>query len=192
MGEESFVLDIAGNWSAGLDDIVCVFARGRDNFIPAFCNKVTASSKLRSVTTAQVETIGSLTAVGKTANVPAALNYEISVTPDANSASGYADGIFTTTFTVSIMEGVDRSGDLLAWARNDPDVLTNTAGELREFLAARFARGSIWEFWGFNDGPEDLGSTMTFIDTASAAGGVSTFNKDFSYQSGIYCEYCNF
>jgi hypothetical protein len=176
MGEESFVLDIAGNWSAGLDDIVCVFARSAREVIPAFCNKVTASSKLTSVTTAQVETIGKLTAVGQRATVPAALNYEISVTPDANSASGYADGIFTTTFTVSIMEGRSDgniTGPGMAGVRYDRNLVESSG---------------VYDLANY----DQLASTLTYIDTASVAGGVSTFNKAFSYLSGVYCEYCNF
>jgi len=86
MGAESYVLNVAGNWSHGLDDIVCVFSKVRNKGIPAFCNKVTASSKLTSVTTAQVQTVGGLTAVAEKSSTPAALFYEISVTPDANSA----------------------------------------------------------------------------------------------------------
>ena len=169
MGQESYVLDVAGNWSWGADDIICVFARNQRQAIPAFCNKVTASSKLTSVTTAQVETIGSLTAVGVTTAVPAALNYEISVTPDANSASGYADGIFSTTFTVSVMEG--RSDNPDGWQQ-----YTDANGNQLPHLSA------------YNE----LASTLTYIDSASVAGGVSTFNKAFSYQSGVLCENCNF
>jgi hypothetical protein len=172
MGEESYVLDVAGNWSHGITDIVCVFAKAKQNNIPAFCNKVTASSKMRSVTTAQVETIGGLTALASKSGVPAALNYEISVTPDANSASGYADGIFTTTFTISIMEG--RSDGCITPA------MSTVAG------------GARWPFpvYDLRD-YDELASTLSYIDSASAAGGVSTFNKAFSYQSSIYCEYCN-
>ena len=172
MGEESYVLDVAGNWSYGVYDIVCVFAKAKQNTIPAFCNKVTASSKMMSVTTAQVETIGGLTALASKSGVPAALNYEISVTPDANSASGYADGIFTTTFTISIMEG--RSDGCIT------PPMDNAAGSSR------------WPFpvYHLRD-YDELASTLTYIDSASVAGGVSTFNKAFSYQSGIYCEYCN-
>ena len=105
MGAESYVLDIAGSWSYGENSLVCVFAKAEEETIPAFCNKVTASSKLSSVTAAQIETVGGLTAIASSASVPAALNYEISVLPDANSASGYADAIVSTTFTVSVMEG---------------------------------------------------------------------------------------
>jgi hypothetical protein len=173
MGEESFVLDVAGNWSAGLDDIVCVFARAAKDVIPAFCNKVTASSKLQQVTTAQIETVGKLTAVGATANVPAALNYEISVTPDANSASGYADGFFTTTFTVSIMEG-----------RSDGAVWNRTGTTAVPYFPPKVGDKYDLEHY------DQLASTLTYIDSATVAGGVSTFNKAFSYQSGVYCEKC--
>ena len=173
MGEESYVLDVAGNWSYGLDDVVCVFAQKWDKPIPAFCNKVTASSKLTSVTTAQIETVGALTAIGANINVPAALKYEISVTPDANSASGYADGIFSTTFTISIMEG-----------RSDNIPYINVPGDV--------GPGTwVWDGTVFTlDEYDELAETLTFIDSASAAGGVSTFNKVFGYQSGVYCENC--
>ena len=171
MNDESYVLDIAGNWSHGLNDVVCVFAKTQQNTIPAFRNKATASSKLRSVTTAQVQTIGSLTASAHKPGVAAALNYEISITPDANSASGYADGIFSTTFTVSIMEGRS-DGEI------DPPMNT-TAGEPR------------WPEPEYNlSFSEELASVLTYIDAASAAGGVSTFNRGFSYQSGVACANC--
>ena len=187
MGQESYVLDVAGNWSAGVDDIICVFARAARDVIPAFCNKVTASSKLTSVNTAQVQTIGSLRGVGRTASVPAALNYEISVTPDANSASGYADGIFSTTFTVSVMEGrTDQFNEL--WA--------GWVGDYDSFRALVQAAAPVPPGARNWDEPypgwDELASTLTYVDSASVAGGVSTFNKAFSYQSGVLCEYCNF
>jgi len=173
MGEESYVLDVAGNWSYGPGGIVCVFARGNNSTIPAFCNKVTASSKLTSVTTAQVETIGRLTAVGKDTNVPATLKYEISVTPDANSASGYADGIVSTTFTVSVMEG--QSSDVL-W----PAVEAHPGVGPGTYIVLN-SEDFPWD---------ELAATLTYIDTATAVGGISTFNKIFDYQSGISCVNC--
>ena len=166
MGAESYVLDVAGNWSRGTDSIVCVFSKAGKDTIPAFCNKVTASSKLTSVTTAQVETIGGVTAVATKPNVPAALNYEISVTPDANSASGYADGIVSTTFTVSVMEG-----------RYDGAITPKLADIEKGDVAGL-------DFY------DNLTSTLTYIDTATVAGGISAFNKVFGYQSGITCTNC--
>jgi hypothetical protein len=105
MGAESYVLDVAGNWAYGTNDIICVFSKPGSETIPAFCNKATASSKLNAVTTAQIETRGGLTAISRSPSVPAALDYEISVLPDAQSLSGYADAIVQTAFTVSVMEG---------------------------------------------------------------------------------------
>ena len=111
LGEESYVLDVIGDWSMDESDIICVFSRAERDIIPAFCNKVTASSRLRSMTTAQVQSIGQATVIGTS---PAVLNYEISITPDSNSVSGYAEGIVSTTFTVSVMEGrTDGWGDSL-------------------------------------------------------------------------------
>ena len=161
MADESYMLDVAGQWSYEGDALTCVFSQGGSSTIPAFCNKVTASSKMRSVTSAQIETRGSLTAVGESVNVPAALNYEISVTPSSKSASGYADGIFSTTFTVSVMEG--RSAE------------------------ATSAQDAMDKMVGIYD---NLSSTLTAIDTTTVSGGVSSFNKVFSYQSGIACTDC--
>jgi hypothetical protein len=282
MGAESYVLDIAGNWRKGLDSVVCVFAQAKNEILPAFCNKVTASSKLSSVTTAQVETVGGVTVVSDKADTPAALNYEISVSPDANSASGYADGIISTTFTVSVMEGRNdgkvtegvivedywtRGGIAWQWLHPPPP-----PGKLSEatfafqdgsLLLARVAwSGSTYLYWQtdtpfpapgtpltllsggvplppeagitityagdgtftmdvttpyegmpvgkyiidtkkdiggvtffVSDGPylehfDELAAQVIAIDTATVAGGISSFNKAFTYQSGYKCENC--
>ena len=161
MGEESYVLDVAGQWSYGGNDITCVFSKPDSSIIPAFCNKATASSKLRSVTSAQVETRGSLTAVGKDSSVPAALSYEISVTPDSNSVSGYADAVVSTTFTVSVMEGQSSS------ATSPDDALAKMLGIYNK-----------------------TSSTISAVDTTSVSGGITAFNKVFNYQSGIACVDC--
>jgi hypothetical protein len=174
MGAESYVLDVVGNWSTPNDDVICVFSKAKTDRVPAFCNKVTASSKLTSVTTAQVETVGALTAVTDKSDTPAALKYEISVTPDANSASGYADGIVSATFTVSIQEG--RSDGRIFDIETDPYV----------FADQGITPGDIYAF----NNSAKLASTLTYIDTATVAGGISTFNKAFNYQSGYKCANC--
>ena len=108
-GDEAYILNVMGNWTwtPGASTLTCVFSSPNhpERLIPSFCNKVTASARLLSITTAQVETMGELSTVASSIRVPAALNYEISVTPDANSVSGYADGIVATTFTINVMEG---------------------------------------------------------------------------------------
>jgi len=40
------------------------------------------------------------------------------------------------------------------------------------------------------EGYDQLASTLTYIDAATVAGGISTFNKVFSYQSGVDCANC--
>ena len=263
------------------NSIVCVFSRAKNDVIPAFCNKVTASSKLTSVTTAQVETIGGMTVVSERTDTPAALKYEISVTPDANSASGYADGIVSTTFTVSVMEGrsdgaqtnqfndvicVDGGNACKEYAQmiaeagfpevriqavvnqtthnldhfnilvggeiqgridntgtpgtsdiaNALNTMMNNADDgkfvdLPDYLEKVFGTGpgGILDARGTrtvntNDfyipstlditptlaGFDELASTLTYVDTATVAGGISTFNKVFAYQSGANCENC--
>jgi len=244
MDEESYVLDVAGNWSTHGSDLVCVFSSGKSAIIPAFCNKVTASSKLTSVTTAQVETVGGLTAVAEKASVPAALNYEISVTPGANSVSGYADGIVSTTFTASVMEGQsdgavtqgstttpgtlgtwdwdptpgysDQVTDCSAWppgagrCASNPATPSNWDWDPTPGYSDQVTDCSAWngpaghctvnqagipgttelaDFWNLPS-YDQLASTLTYIDTATVAGGISTFNKAFTYQSGVSCTDC--
>ena len=288
MGAESYLLDIVGNWSYGGDDIVCVFAKADKEVVPAFCNKVAASSKLISVTTAQIEAGGGLIAVAHSPGTPAALHYEISVTPDAHAASGYATGIVSTMFTVSVMEGRS-DGRITLGTPGSPelfdcftgpgmcDALAGVYGKNAASIRFQYRRlipggpsspgspdtddrmqilapdGSILASWQYSGGswnpssisdpayltavnpnaliglPEwggetypgsgtffltmpastfwtyrpaipfipvhlenydQLASTMTHIDTATVAGGISTFTKAFDYQSGVACEHC--
>ena len=162
MGAESYLLDVSGMWSKRSSDLVCVFSRSEQEIIPAFCNKVTASSKLRSVTTAQVESIGTATVVGTS---PAALNYEIAVMPDSNSASGYADAIVSTTFTVNVMEG--RTDQ---WKGGDP------------------LRDGRWEFtgtgWYWNPLNSGNGITEFYLDRSLNSNFVDVHYEGTLYRAG--------
>ena len=103
-GAESYTLDVAGNYANADDNIRCVFASASSDYLPAFCNVVKAQSELINVNSAQISTKGSVRGVAATADVPAALSYQIAVTPDSNSGSGFADGTVKTKFSGSIME----------------------------------------------------------------------------------------
>ena len=103
-GAESWTLDVAGNYEKTDDSIRCVFASAASTYYPAFCNVVKAQSELINVNSAQVSTKGSARGVAATGDVPAALSYQIAVTPDSNSGSGFADGTVKTKFSGSIME----------------------------------------------------------------------------------------
>ena len=103
-GAESWTLDVAGNYEKTADTIRCVFASAASTYYPAFCNVVKAQSELVNVNSAQVSTKGAARGVAATGDVPAALSYQIAVTPDSNSGSGFADGTVKTKFSGSIME----------------------------------------------------------------------------------------
>jgi len=103
-GEEYAVLDVAGNYTSTSSQIRCVFASANNRDIPAFCNIVKAKSSLVNVNSAQVSTKAQIRAVAKNAEPPAALNYQIAVTPDANSGSGFAEATVATEFAGHIME----------------------------------------------------------------------------------------
>ena len=103
-GAESWTLDVAGNYAKTADTIRCVFAASSSPWFPAFCNVVKAQSELVNINSAQVSTKGAARGVAASGDVPAALSYQIAVTPDSNSGSGFADGTVKTKFSGSIME----------------------------------------------------------------------------------------
>ncbi|MDD1724005.1 MAG: hypothetical protein LUQ07_02615 [Methanospirillum sp.] len=104
VGSEAWSLDVAGNWEKTADSIRCVFADAGDTVLPAFCNVVKAKSELVNFNNGQVSTKGSSRSVAATGDIPAALGYQIAVSPDANSGSGFADGTVKTLLGGSIME----------------------------------------------------------------------------------------
>lgn len=107
VGEEEYTLSVAGNYANGDNNIRCVFSTGAGNALPAFCNIVSAKSSLINVNSAQISTKGQIRGVSSNAGVPAELNYQIAVTPDSNSGSGFAEGTVKTVFAGSIMEARD-------------------------------------------------------------------------------------
>jgi hypothetical protein len=115
VGEEEYTLSVAGNFDYASDNIRCVFSGDNNRVLPAFCNIVSAKSSLVNVNSAQVSTKGQIRAVSDTADVPAGLNYQLAVTPDANSGSGFAEGTVKTVFAGSIMEARDGWEDSNHW-----------------------------------------------------------------------------
>ena len=120
-------LDVAGNWEKTADSIRCVFAAAKTEYFPAFCNVVKAKSELVNINSAQVSTKGSARAVAATGDIPAMLNYQIAVTPDSNSGSGFADGTVKTLFGGSIMEARGKN-DIPSATNNWKDSASVTGG----------------------------------------------------------------
>ena len=109
VGAEEWTLDVAGNWEKSADTIRCVFASSASEYFPAFCNVVKAKSELVNINSAQVSTKGAVRSVANEGTIPAMLNYQIAVTPDSNSGSGFADGTVKTMFGGSIMEAREKN-----------------------------------------------------------------------------------
>ncbi|MDD1728354.1 MAG: hypothetical protein LUQ50_04690 [Methanospirillum sp.] len=160
VGEEEYTLSVAGNYADADDNIRCVFSTNHGGILPAFCNIVSAKSSLVNVNSAQISTKGQIRAVAETADVPAGLNYQIAVTPDANSGSGFAEGSVKTVFAGSIME-----------ARDGGDTNYNYDGS-----AASDYKTATWN---------KTAATNTWKDTTEVTGGIKTLQKAFAYQSGF-------
>jgi hypothetical protein len=157
MGEESLSLDVAGNFSNAADTMRCVFASANSQVIPAFCNRVTAKSKLLEVTSAQIETRAAIRGVAKSADTNAALMYTFAVAPDASASTGYALGTFETEITVSIQEARD------GYTTSD----------------------DMWTATGYAAGWNKTASEIGVKDTTKVSDQIKKFQKEFDYQSGM-------
>lgn len=131
VGAEEWILDVAGNWEAAADSIRCVFASAKSDYFPAFCNVVKAKSELVNINSAQVSTKGAARSVAATGDIPAMLNYQIAVTPDSNSGSGFADGTVKTFFGGSIMEA--RAKNQIPSATNNWKDSASVTGGIKNF-----------------------------------------------------------
>lgn len=138
IGEEEYTLSVAGNYAGAEDEIRCVFSEGSVMDLPAFCNIVSARSGLVNINSAQISTKGQIRAVSETADIPGELNYQIAVTPDVNSGSGFAEGTVKTTFSGSIMEARDSNEE--TWnktsAENTWKDSTEVTGGIKTFQKA--------------------------------------------------------
>ncbi|HWQ67232.1 MAG TPA: hypothetical protein VN372_10215 [Methanospirillum sp.] len=154
-GEEYMIMDVAGNYSNSADGIRCVFATGKSAYIPAFCNVVSAKSSLINVNSAQISTKAQIRGVSQSADAPAELNYQIAVTPDSNSGSGFAEGTIKTEFAGSIMEARDAND------YGNPGVSGGA---------------SNWN---------KTSATNQWKDSTEVTGGIKNFQKTFAYKSGV-------
>ena len=131
VGAEEWILDVAGNWEDVAGTIRCVFASAKTDYFPAFCNVVKAKSELVNINSAQVSTKGAARSVAATGDIPAMLNYQIAVTPDSNSGSGFADGTVKTFFGGSIMEA--RAKNQITSATNNWKDSASVTGGIKNF-----------------------------------------------------------
>lgn len=175
VGEEEYTLDIAGEAKKDTDNIRCVFATHQGGWLPPFCNVVTAKSALININSAQISTKGQMRAVAGTDDIPAEVNYLIAVTPDANSGSGFAEGVVKTTFAGSIMEG---RGTGMYWKDN------------YAFINATKGEEVPWDAYGSNHWFGNMiefkdSAENNWKDTSEVTGGIKNLQKAFAYKSGF-------
>lgn len=193
IGEEEYILNIAGVAKNATDNIRCVFST-YGSWLPPFCNIVSVKSTLINVNSAQISTRGQLRAVAATDDIPAELNYQIALTPDANSGSSFAKGSVKTVYAGSVMEGRD-SGLFLtslgAEYMNDNygpgspfnlgDTGSYTSGDQVPQDLIRSNNDYLW----FIDSGYAISATNTWKDSATATGDIKNFLKAFAYNSGL-------
>jgi len=131
VGEEEYVLDIAGNWADVGGEIRCVFASSGIT-VPAFCNIIKTRSELVNLNSGQISTKGRMLMVTDSIENPTELIYSIAVSPDKNSGSEFAEGTVRTNFAGSAMEsrdwGTDPDWNKTAAERTWKDSTTVTGG----------------------------------------------------------------
>nr|WP_319538302.1 hypothetical protein [uncultured Methanospirillum sp.] len=175
VGEEEYTLDVAGEAKRADDNIRCVFSTNHGKWLPPFCNIVSAKSALINVNSAQISTKGVIRAVAATNDIPSEINYQIAITPDANSGSGFAEGIVKTTYAGSVIEGRDiglySTGNYAKYNATDPE------GTPRTF--------DVYRGWRTDGSAYKPSATNSWKDSTTVTGGIKTFQKAFGYQSGF-------
>jgi hypothetical protein len=111
---ESITMDNMAEITYTSDVVACPFGPSETFYYPAFCNVVYAKSMSQGVTSAAMSSSAQTRTVAATADIPAELNYNFDVKPDASSDIGYAMGTFGTEFGVSITEERGLSNDIYA------------------------------------------------------------------------------
>ncbi|MCL2459907.1 MAG: hypothetical protein FWF19_00915 [Euryarchaeota archaeon] len=133
---EALSIALYGSVSSTDKPLVCIFSKPSTEQIPGFCNKASAKSSLRSVTSAAITTAGSARITGADALVPAALAYEISVMPTQASDIGYADATVSTLFTLSILEGRETDITLDTWNQSASELTYSDASTASGYITA--------------------------------------------------------
>ena len=123
------------------------------------------------------------------------LNYQIAISPDANSGSGFAEGSVKTTFAGSVMEG-RASG--MYWSQEGADhynTMFGTSyipgGEIPWDIIRTYPLG--WDELYLHDEVYGWGTeltigpstTNTWKDSSTVTGGIKNLQKAFSYKSGF-------
>ncbi len=161
VGEETLLLNVAGNYSSDkTDSIRCVLATSDTYTYPAFCNVVRAKSELVNLNSGQISTKGQIRALGTSSSTSAGLNYQIAVTPDSGSGLTTAQGTVKTEFAGSILEARDAKKS------------TGSSSKKK----SKTTSSSDWN---------TTAATNEWKDATEVTGGIVNLQKVFGYQSGM-------
>lgn len=188
VGEEEYTLDVAAEAKMSNDTIRCVFASGVTPWLPPFCNIVSAKSSLVNINSAKISTRGQMRAVQKTDDVPAELNYQIAITPDEESGTGFAKGTVETTYAGSVMEGRDSGMYLTQQGAHELNNWYHThrynPGDPVDWDSMITGVNPYTYFWT-NETEFKTSAEHSWKDSTTVTGGIKNFEKAFAYKSGF-------
>jgi len=159
---EKVTIDVAGNYSNTAANMRCVFASAANTVIPAFCNVVSAESKLSGVTSMAFQTGVEARDTAASADTPMELNYNINVDPNASTGSEYADGSVMVKLSASIMEANGYRSTLDFY---DTNPLTIDAASTGTY--------------------DNVARRTSYTDKVTVTGGITKLQKSFSYKGGM-------
>ena len=160
VGSENLLIDGAGNTTSASDRMLCPFSSQPVDVIPAYCNIVQAGSQY-DLTVGSVTTSANDRFVGTDATNPVVLNYAINVKPYGTSQGQIpASGSTMAYVKAHIQEARDYNNVTMIFG---PSMVPGSVVIPSSPLKV-----------------EDL----TYSESSSAQGTITSFNKVIAYQSG--------
>ncbi len=187
LGSENIMVDGAAMATSASDRILCPFGGLDGNVIPAYCNIVQSGSAY-NLNVGSVVTTADDRFVGNDATIPVVLNYAINVKPYTVAGQGTSPAMGSTSAYIkaSIKEG--RNGyNVGGWRGNvsDPDGIGPVVVPVDEDGNVRWdVAEDAWEHDPANVTPSGYAETLTYSESSSASGIISSFSKTMGYQSG--------
>jgi len=197
LGTENIMVDGSAMATSASDRILCPFGGDQGNVIPAYCNIVQSGSKYDLVVGSVVSNANDRF-VGTDATLPVVLNYAINVKPYTVAGQGTspAMGSVSAYIKASIKEG--RNGynyygpvnnSPITGTSLDPDAASDAYSGITMPIDEDGIIGwptveDLLEYDPANATPSGPAETLTYSESSSASGVISSFSKTMSYQSG--------
>ena len=177
LGTENIMIDGAGMATPASDRILCPFGGNTpaSNVIPAYCNIVQAGSAY-NLNVGSVVTTADDRFVGTDATLPVVLNYAINVKPYTVAGQGTSPAMGSTSAYIKASIKEARSGQYFK---------NGTTENNEEHPYTWQEQDEMWELESLPNGSvTGPAETLTYSESSSASGIISSFSKTMSYQSG--------